>query len=93
MSEAAPPPLCGDDGAGCVEPARGVWREIQAAADAFYDRSEACTFTTLVAYEWSGAPGTANLHRNFIFRGDVVLDAGGTPRNTNTPLGIGPAYD
>jgi len=73
-SSARPPPLCGEAGADCVEPTRGVWAEMQDAAEAYYDRSAACAFTTFVAYEWSANPGTSNLHRNVIFASERVPD-------------------
>jgi len=60
--------FCGDGGALCLDAARGPWKEIRDAAEEAYDRSSACSFTTFVAYEWTGAPGTRNLHRNVIFR-------------------------
>ena len=44
----------------------------QEAAEAAYDRSAACRFTTFVGYEWSLTPGSVNLHRNVIFRNAVV---------------------
>ena len=65
---------CGADGAVCREAAAGPWAEIrQAAADAL-DDSGRCRFTSFVAYEWTGARGenAGNMHRNVIFRGDVV---------------------
>ncbi len=68
-------PLCGTDGEDCVAETSIVWEDEQAAAEEFYDR---CTFTTFVAYEWTGNPaspnvlGGANIHRNVIFRNDVV---------------------
>lgn len=68
------PDVCGDDGAACVDGAMSVWRGIQADAEAAYDRSDACAFTSFVAYEWSSSPGTENLHRNVIFRNHVVPD-------------------
>ena len=63
---------CGPGGADCLAEASLIWQDIQAAAEQFYDRTAACGFTTFVAYEWSGQPGGNNLHRNVIFRNDVV---------------------
>jgi hypothetical protein len=63
---------CGPDGDECLRAARTPWRAIQDAAEAAYDRSAACEFTTFVGYEWTGAPGSNNLHRNVIFRNDRV---------------------
>jgi len=40
--------------------------------DAVRDHYEPGVFTTLAAFEWSGAPKGGNLHRNVIFR-DMVL--------------------
>ncbi len=67
--------FCGPGGSRCLEAARPPWHEIQAAAEEFYDRSAACEFTTFVGYEWTGMPGGANLHRNVIFRNEVVQAA------------------
>jgi hypothetical protein len=62
--------FCGEDGARCVEAARGPWDDIRAAAAAANDR---CHFTSFVAYEWTGTAGTGNnLHRNVIFANDQV---------------------
>ncbi|MDX2169518.1 MAG: DUF3604 domain-containing protein [Deltaproteobacteria bacterium] len=63
---------CGTDGSNCLAQASLVWEDTQAAAEQFYDRTDACTFTTFVAYEWSGQPGGNNLHRNVIFRNATV---------------------
>lgn len=64
--------FCGEGGRLCLDAARGPWREIQDAAEGAYDRSPACRFTTFVGYEWTGATGARNLHRNVIFRGVPV---------------------
>jgi hypothetical protein len=64
--------FCGDDAARCIEAARGPWRDIREAAEAAYDRSSRCTFTTFVAYEWTASVDTRNLHRNVVFRNERV---------------------
>lgn len=66
------PLLCGDDPEACLTAGMDVWADIQEAAEAHYDRTDACTFTTFVGYEWSGNPGAYNLHRNVIFRNEAV---------------------
>lgn len=71
-ASAAPPGLC--DAADCDAGERTAWDEIRAAAEAAYDRTEACRFTSFVGYEWSSNPGTYNLHRNVIFRNERVPD-------------------
>ncbi len=63
---------CEPDGSNCLAQASLIWQDTQAAAEEFYDRSAACTFTTFVGYEWSGQPLGNNLHRNVIFRNEVV---------------------
>ena len=70
-SAAAPEP-CLSDAGGCPAADLAAWNEVQAAAEEAYDRSAACSFTSFVGYEWSGSPGTRNLHRNVIFRNHVV---------------------
>lgn len=68
------PGICGPGPAyaDCAAEAGLVWQDTQDAADAYYDRTSACTFTTFKAYEWSGQTGGNNLHRNVIFRNDDV---------------------
>ncbi len=61
--------LCGADGARCLDAAASVWARTQAAANRAL---EPCSFTAFNAYEYSGAPGGSNLHRNVIFRGEAV---------------------
>ena len=41
----------------------------QVAIDAAQAHNNPGVFTTFIAYEWSGAPKGANLHRNVLFRG------------------------
>ncbi|MCA9771573.1 MAG: DUF3604 domain-containing protein, partial [Myxococcales bacterium] len=64
--------ICGEDGARCVQETSTLWKEIQDAAEAAYDRTSACAFTAFVGYEWSGSPSTENLHRNVVFRNAQV---------------------
>ncbi len=61
--------FCGKDGKNCTLAAIPVWQEIQEAADAAYDKSSDCRFTSFIGYEHSGSPGGGeNLHRNVLFR-------------------------
>jgi len=62
--------FCGDNGEGCLKVTRSVWKDITDAAEAGYDRTAACEFTTFVGYEWTGAPNGNNLHRNVLFRNE-----------------------
>lgn len=64
--------LCGDGGINCDRDGRSVWKAVQAAAEAADDDSSACDFTAFTGYEWSGATGVSNLHRNVIFANEVV---------------------
>lgn len=65
-------PYCGLNGERCLEAAKTPWRDIQRAAEAYYDRSDECRFTTFVGYEYTAAPLSNNLHRNVIFESEVV---------------------
>lgn len=67
--------FCGPDGVLCRDAARGPWEETRDAAEAAYDRSAACGFTSFVGYEWTGSAGSRNLHRNVIFRGATVPES------------------
>jgi Protein of unknown function (DUF3604) len=65
-------PFCGLGGDNCRQAASTVWDDVQAAAEEFDDRSEACRFTTFVGYEWTASPRSNNLHRNVIFASERV---------------------
>jgi len=67
-----PSSICGSDGSACVTRESVFWMDHQAAAEEHYDRSSACSFTSFVAYEWTGTPNLGNLHRNVIFRNATV---------------------
>ena len=53
------------------ETTRSAWQVILEAAERHNDPG---TFTTIPAFEWSGAPKGANLHRNVFFRDTNVPD-------------------
>ncbi|HUP91848.1 MAG TPA: DUF3604 domain-containing protein, partial [Solimonas sp.] len=65
-------PFCGVGGEACLTAAKTPWSDMQQAAEAFYDRSDECSFTTFVGYEWTGSPQSNNLHRNVIFASEIV---------------------
>jgi hypothetical protein len=67
--------FCGKDGKQCTDTARGVWKEIQQAAEEAYDRSASCRFTSFVGYEYTASMGEGiNLHHNVIFKNAAVPD-------------------
>ncbi len=67
--------FCGENGEVCKQVARGVWQEIQQAAEEAYDRSASCRFSSFVGYEYTASMGDGkNLHHNVIFRNAAVPD-------------------
>ncbi len=66
--------FCAQPGIDCDAAAVSVWREIQAAAEEAYDRSDACTFTSFVGYEHTASLVGRHQHRNVIFRNEHVPD-------------------
>jgi hypothetical protein len=68
------PALCGPGGAYCLDAGMDVWGGVLNEAEAAYDRSTSCSFTTFPGYEWSGGPGAKNLHRNIMFKNENVTD-------------------
>lgn len=69
------PGICGEDGQRCRDYAQGPWQKMAEAAAAANDTSVDCTFTSFVAYEYTGTPETSNYHRNVIFRNQNVPGA------------------
>jgi hypothetical protein len=66
------PALCGPGDSFCLEAGMDVWAEVVDGAEAVYDRSDSCEFTSFPGYEWSGNPSTKNLHRNVMFKNENV---------------------
>ena len=65
-------PMCQRPDVDCEQGELGIWQTMRDAAEEHYDRTSACSFTTLVGYEWTGTPLGANLHRNVFFRNATV---------------------
>lgn len=66
------PALCGPGDEYCLQAGMDVWGQIVEDAEAAYDHSGSCQFTTFPGYEWSGGPGSKNLHRNVMFKNTHV---------------------
>ena len=63
---------CGESGVYCKSSARDMWKEIQSAANEYYQPGR---FTTFIGYEYSPTLNQSGmLHRNVIFRGSQVPD-------------------
>jgi hypothetical protein len=77
------PEICGT--LDCVAGATDVWAQVQASAEAAYDRTAACSFTSFVGYEWSSTTNAANLHRNVLFRGTAVPTVPASTFDAPTP--------
>ena len=80
--------FCGPEGRLCLDAAKAPWRITQDAAEAHYDRSPRCSFTTFVGYEWTGMPAGNNIHRNVIFASDIAQDVPTTYIETPTAEGL-----
>ncbi len=63
---------CGEDGKRCRDAAETYWQKNIAAAEDWDDKSSNCERTAFIAYEYSSYRLAANLHRNIIFRNNVV---------------------
>jgi len=72
VSQGHPATICGEGDAKCLEVARTVWSETQAANERWNDTTDACRFTTFHAYEYSLTPQLSKIHRNVIFRNSTV---------------------
>jgi hypothetical protein len=64
--------ICGEASQRCRDRTRTAWDEIQAAAERWYDRSGSCSFTTFHGFEYSRSPSFTKIHRNVIFRNEIV---------------------
>lgn len=59
----------------CDEARLTTWEKLQDAAEAAYDRTAECSFTSFVGYEYTDSPDGRNMHRNVIFRNANVVDS------------------
>ena len=66
------PEICGATGKACLEASTTLWQKTRQMAEAAYDLSSRCEFTSFVAYEYTGTPNSSNAHRNVIFRNNEV---------------------
>jgi hypothetical protein len=83
--------FCGEGGHLCTEAARGPWREIREAAE---EANARCRFTSFVGYEWTKQVNAGdNLHRNVIFRSDVVPKVPASALDARTPDALWTALD
>lgn len=64
--------ICGENGVRCTDASVSLWKLTQEMAEAAYDRSSNCAFTSFIGYEYTGTPNANNLHRNVIFRNEKV---------------------
>ncbi len=82
------PAICGSQGVDCAALASDIWTQVRQEAEDAYDRTAECKFTSFIGYEWTGATGIANLHRNVIFRNDDVPRAPISYYERSSPDGL-----
>ncbi|MCA9666971.1 MAG: DUF3604 domain-containing protein [Myxococcales bacterium] len=80
--------FCGADNDACLARAGEIWKRVQQAAEDATDKSAQCRFTAFKAYEWSGFPSGANLHRNVIFATSKVPAEVVSYYDEPTPAGL-----
>ena len=64
--------VCGEDGARCARASVSAWQEILEAAERWNDPDATCARTTFIGWEYSDHRLGSNLHRNVIFKSDLV---------------------
>ncbi len=64
------------------EVAKSIWALYVDYAQKYNDPG---IFTTFIGYEWTSLPGGANMHRNLIFRDDMVPEAPFTAMDSDRP--------
>ena len=69
--------VCGEHGQDCAEAAARVWQRIIAAAEAAYDKTSDCAFTSFVGYEYTRSPSGMHMHRNTVFKNAEVPELPG----------------
>lgn len=91
---------CGTDRVDCLAAMQPIWQDIQDAAEAHYDRSDVCEFTTFIGYEWTAggqnlpdSGGTTTFHRNVLFRNENVPPAPTSFVEENAVQGLYAALD
>ncbi len=85
LEDPSHPTFCGVGGVHCLEVAKTVWQRNQDMAEEAYDR---CSFTTFIAYEWTGTPLGANIHRNIFFANSTVPELPTSYIDEPTPVGL-----
>ncbi len=85
--------VCGSDGKRCVEAARLRWAQMRQLSRQANDPTDACGFSAFASYEYTNTTDVSNLHRNVIFRGDVVPPLPVTHFDAPTPEALWSALD
>ncbi|NND68519.1 MAG: DUF3604 domain-containing protein, partial [Halioglobus sp.] len=80
--------VCGPQNSWCRTAALAAWQAMQQAAEAHYDRSEDCGFTTFHGYEYSNSAGQSKIHRNIIYRNELVPELPVSSLEEPDPFGL-----
>jgi hypothetical protein len=81
-----PAEVCGEDGSLCRAAIKSAWQLTQEATEQYYDRSTDCEFTAFHGWEYSDSPMMSKVHRNVIFRNELVPEIPISSAEQSSPL-------
>jgi hypothetical protein len=87
------PVVCGEDGSLCRDAIKTAWELTQEATERYYDRSSDCSFTSFHGWEYSDSPMMSKVHRNVIFRNELVPELPVSSLEHGSPLGLWESLD
>lgn len=80
--------ICGPDLKHCRDALKTAWQLNQQMTEQYYDRSADCRFTSFHGYEYSNTVSFSKVHRNIIFRNEIVPEIPISALEQPDPVGL-----